>query len=395
MRAMNAGELRAVDGGYKVTRIKVQGIDQNRPKRHQFLRTGRRCRTDRLAGGGPAGRTTGTVGWHKKGELQFPFVAHTVSDGAMLHFVVAYGYENGKFKVADPAKGKLQMAEADFFEIWTGCILTFRKTETFRRGNDTKNGLSRFFSLLKGQYGRLAGVFIISLVIAAIGITGAFVFQIVIDGFPLQQETCELEEEDCSSHDHETGQETQMANGVTARITEIGLHTVFIALIALYSLQAGIQFLRGYLLAVVSRKIDIDLSLSYYNHIMDLPVSSVVTRQTGEYLSRFSDTATIRQAISGGQRQRLAIARALLKKPQLLILDEATSNLDTVTESAIKASLLDAVGSAACIVIAHRLSTIKGCDRIYVMDGGKVIEVGNHEELMNAKGKYAQLWKNQ
>lgn len=99
--------------------------------------------------------------------------------------------------------------------------------------------------------------------------------------------------------------------------------------------------------------------------------------------------------LSGGQRQRLAIARAMLKKPDVLILDEATSNLDAVTERALDRTIRDFSAEMTTIFIAHRLSTIKNCDCIFVMDKGKIIETGTHGELKNAGGKYADLVKHQ
>ncbi|MDD4112793.1 MAG: peptidase domain-containing ABC transporter [Herbinix sp.] len=99
--------------------------------------------------------------------------------------------------------------------------------------------------------------------------------------------------------------------------------------------------------------------------------------------------------LSGGQRQRLAITRAILKKPDVLILDEATSNLDSITERAIQETIDEYVKDMTTIIIAHRLSTIKRCDMIYVMEKGRIIEAGNHEQLLGFDGMYAKLWGQQ
>jgi len=99
--------------------------------------------------------------------------------------------------------------------------------------------------------------------------------------------------------------------------------------------------------------------------------------------------------LSGGQRQRIAIARALLKKPDILIFDEATSNLDVVTEQAINQTIRKYCKDKTTIIIAHRLSTIKNCDQIIVMDKGKIIESGRHEELIKLDGKYAEFVRRQ
>nr|WP_302595379.1 peptidase domain-containing ABC transporter [uncultured Cellulosilyticum sp.] len=99
--------------------------------------------------------------------------------------------------------------------------------------------------------------------------------------------------------------------------------------------------------------------------------------------------------LSGGQRQRLAITRAILKKPDILILDEATSNLDSITEAAIENTINTFSKGMTTIIIAHRLSTIKRCDRVFVMDKGEIIEQGSHEELLSQGGRYYKLWQEQ
>jgi ATP-binding cassette, subfamily B, bacterial len=99
--------------------------------------------------------------------------------------------------------------------------------------------------------------------------------------------------------------------------------------------------------------------------------------------------------LSGGQQQRLAIARAILANPQILILDEATSNLDTESEQLIQASMATLLAGRTTFVIAHRLSTIRRADLILLMENGRVIERGTHEELMKARGTYYQMVRRQ
>ena len=99
--------------------------------------------------------------------------------------------------------------------------------------------------------------------------------------------------------------------------------------------------------------------------------------------------------LSGGERQRLALARALIKKSKFLILDEATSNLDFISEAKIYNTLFVKGKDLTMLIIAHRLSTIRNCDLIYVMDKGAVVEVGDHETLLNKKGYYYRLYESQ
>ncbi|WP_324759694.1 ABC transporter ATP-binding protein [Haloarcula sp. GH36] len=120
--------------------------------------------------------------------------------------------------------------------------------------------------------------------------------------------------------------------------------------------------------------------------------------QAGEFIRKLPegfDTLVGERGVklSGGQRQRLAIARTMLKDPEILILDEATSAVDTETEALIQASLQEFAADRTTFVIAHRLSTIRNAARVLVLDDGRIVEDGSHEELLRADELYANLWR--
>jgi ATP-binding cassette subfamily B protein len=99
--------------------------------------------------------------------------------------------------------------------------------------------------------------------------------------------------------------------------------------------------------------------------------------------------------LSGGEKQRVALARVILKNPRILVLDEATSSLDSESESLIQDALKRVMAGRTSIVIAHRLSTILAADLILVMDRGKIVERGTHDDLLATGGLYSQLYETQ
>ena len=115
---------------------------------------------------------------------------------------------------------------------------------------------------------------------------------------------------------------------------------------------------------------------------------SFISKMEKGYYSHLSDRGL---SLSGGERQRLCIARAVLKNPEILLLDEATSALDTQNEHEVQQALTQLMKNRTSVVIAHRLTTIMNADVILVMDKGKIVESGNHKELLEKGGIYSRL----
>jgi len=127
---------------------------------------------------------------------------------------------------------------------------------------------------------------------------------------------------------------------------------------------------------------------------------SIVTAHITDFIGKLPqgiDTLVGEKGVklSGGEKQRLGIARAIYKQPDLLLLDEATSHLDLESEEKIKDSLHHFFKKVTAIVIAHRLTTIKEMDRIIVVEAGRIIEQGSFNELQRKKGRFAELWEKQ
>ena len=133
-----------------------------------------------------------------------------------------------------------------------------------------------------------------------------------------------------------------------------------------------------------------DPNLDQMRYVSDLSQSSEFIEQFPDKFHTLIGERGVR--LSGGQRQRLAIARALYKNPSILVFDEATSSIDNHTESLIQKSMKDICKDRTAIVIAHRLSTIRNADKIFVLDEGRILENGTHDELISKNGLYKNLW---
>jgi ATP-binding cassette subfamily B protein len=124
-----------------------------------------------------------------------------------------------------------------------------------------------------------------------------------------------------------------------------------------------------------------------------LGIRAFIEKLPNSYLTPIGEHGV---SLSGGEKQRIAIARALYRDPEQLILDEATSSLDSISEKYIKQTLTDMANRGkTVIIIAHRLSTVKNADKIIVLEDGKVVETGNHNQLLQQTGAYYRLWNEQ
>lgn len=149
-----------------------------------------------------------------------------------------------------------------------------------------------------------------------------------------------------------------------------------------------------------SGSIEDNLKLGTYDKTMDDIIHATKLAHAHDFINalplRYATRLEENGAnLSGGQRQRLSIARAILKNPDILVLDEATSSLDSITEKAIEKTIETFSEQITTIIIAHRLSTIMRCDQIYVLEKGEIVEFGSHNDLINKKGKYFEMWKEQ
>lgn len=208
----------------------------------------------------------------KKGEVTFPCIARVIMDDIYEHFVVICRMTNRRIYVADPAKGKVSYSLPDFFRIWTGHIIIFEKTDSFRKGNHQKGTLRKFVQLVTVQKKLLSGVFLVSLLITSISVAGAFLFQILIAG---------------------------IENNSTDGFWGHSLMQVCLCVIGLYALQAALELLRGFFLTKLSMRVDLPLMTNFFCHTVELPVQRLDGRKTGELISRFADAASIRDAVSG------------------------------------------------------------------------------------------------
>lgn len=200
-------------------------------------------------------------------EFPLPAIAHVVVDGTLLHYVVIHKITKKEVIIADPAKGLVKKAPEEFFQQWTGILILLVPAATFQKGKETKNIFERFWGLLLPQKRLVFDIFTASIIITALGILGAFYFQIIIDDI--------------------------LPASIEKTLTVLSIGVI---LLKLFSVLLSVM--RAQLLVYLSQKLDIALLLGYYDHVLKLPMNFFGTRKVGEIISRFQDASSIRDAIS-------------------------------------------------------------------------------------------------
>lgn len=231
----------------------------------------------------------------RKKDVLFPFIARIVNKEMFEHYVVVYDIANNQVSLGDPAKEQIIRVSWDLFiSQWQQQIITFSKNKYFHKANERKGSFRKYFKWILNQKKLLIVAFAVSLIISAISLISASVFQLIIDDAIIASDVNGANNKRLE-HDG-AGRFIVLKEKLVLVFNN--LETVCLSVILLYLIQSGLQVWRGRMIAVMAKNVDIPLTLGYYEHLLDLPTAFFDTRKTGDLLSRFSDASKIRDAIS-------------------------------------------------------------------------------------------------
>ncbi len=232
-------------------------------------------------------------------EIVFPFIARTVKG----HYIVVFGMTDRGFEVFDPDIGKRVLSEALFFTEWSGYIVTYHVGNEFKPGNCTTSLSLRIYTLVKSQWKRILVVFFLSFILSITGIFLSYIFETLIEELSLVNDINIREMGNGGEIQSENTGGVPMGKGIGAVLSWIyrecgSMHFFFLWLVFISVISAIVSYIRGLVVSNMSKNLDVELTYRYYKHILKLPLESKITRNNGDYLSRFSDAHRIRYAIS-------------------------------------------------------------------------------------------------
>lgn len=253
----------------------------------------------------------------RTGEIKYPFIARIINPLGYEHYVVIYGEKKDKYIIGDPGRGNnFRFPKKDFYAMWQEQIIVFVPNESFVKKDERKGSLTKFFRLITVQKKLLAFVFAASLVISLINVFSSVIFEYVLTAVDSSFGEIYVEEdEDEHEHEHEYDEDInpfadqdKAKYGTTLSLMEKAsnkleivfrnLSTVCITVICLYILSCLLNVLRGMLLALCAKRVDVPLAMQYYEKVMDLPASMFGAMKTGEIMARLDDVEKIRNAVS-------------------------------------------------------------------------------------------------
>lgn len=215
----------------------------------------------------------------KNSEIKLPAIAHIITNRDMQHFIVIKKIKGNKILIFDPAEGEINYNFSEFNHLWTGHIISFKKTERFREENRNKEVYKKYFCILKKNTSILFNVIVLSLFLSTISMISAFVYRKLIDQYLTFGQNVE--------------------NGFWNNLNLFpNINYIFIFMIILYLIQFVIFVLRGFFLAKFSKKFSEKMASDFFGHLLALPVYYFKDRETGELLSRFNNIAQIRDILS-------------------------------------------------------------------------------------------------
>lgn len=204
--------------------------------------------------------------WGEK-ELPIPLIAHVLIDQSYLHYVVVYKIKDDMLHIADPGKGMLIQSIPEFEQQWTGVLLLMTPNQKYTPTTEKVNSITSFLPILFKQKGMIAHIVLASFFITLFGVLGSYYFQGIIDSFIPNQ-------------------------------TLSTLNTISVGLMFVYFFQVLFEYSRSYLLVILGQRMSISVMLSYFKHVLKLPMTFFSTRKSGEIISRFLDANKIIDALA-------------------------------------------------------------------------------------------------
>lgn len=249
-----------------------------------------------------------------KNDIKFPFIVRIINEDNFQHYIVVYNIKNNVLIIGDPAKqGITKKSVETFTSQWQGQIITFEKDIDFTKINKRKGIVKKYFKYLTNQKKNFAIIITVSLILSFISIATSNIFNYILNDS--SNYDLSINDYSDSDHDNESEENTtaddneyffeKIENQIYAffdpaikAITK-NIDSISLAIIALVIVGGLLQLIRGYILSIIAKKIEVPLTLDYHKHLINLPLNFFGTRKTGEVMSRFSDTSSIRNAISG------------------------------------------------------------------------------------------------